>query len=73
MDVTSDEVVDAAVAEAWEELGGISTLLCFAGVVGCIPAMDMTPSQFRRILDINTTGTFVCAQSVARYENPNLT
>ena len=28
--------------------------------------MDMTPEQWRKTLDVNTTGSFLCAQAVAK-------
>jgi NAD(P)-dependent dehydrogenase (short-subunit alcohol dehydrogenase family) len=47
-------------------LGSVDHLLCFAGVVGCQHALDMTAAEWRRVLDINTTGGFLCAQAVAK-------
>lgn len=46
--------------------GSIDILLCFAGVVGCLHAIEMTPEQWRRTIDINTTGSFLCAQAAAK-------
>lgn len=66
VDVTDAEVVQAAVTKAAGELSCIDILLCFAGIVSCIHAMDMAPAQFRKTLDVNTTGSFLCAQAVAR-------
>ncbi|KIW03085.1 uncharacterized protein PV09_05730 [Verruconis gallopava] len=66
IDVTDDGSVAAGVAEAASVFGSVEHLLCFAGVVGCVHALDMPASQWRRILDINTTGSFICAQAVAR-------
>ena len=45
----------------------ISMLLCFAGIVGCIPSLSTPPSQWRKIIDVNLTGAFLCAQSAAKY------
>ena len=47
-------------------LGPISHLLCFAGVVGCTPALEMTVEDWRRTHDINLTGSFLCAQAFAK-------
>jgi len=66
LDITDADAVSLAVEETVAAFGTIDILLCFAGVVGCVHAIDMTPLQFRRTLDINTTGTFLCAQAVAR-------
>lgn len=31
-----------------------------------MPALDFTPEQFRNVLDVNVTGTFLCVQAFAR-------
>jgi sorbose reductase len=66
VDVTDDIAVQTAVEEAAQVLGSVDILLCFAGVVGCVNALDMPASQWRQILEINTTGSFICAQAAAR-------
>jgi sorbose reductase len=47
-------------------IGSVDHLLCFAGVVGCQHALDMKSAEWRRVLNINTTGSFICAQAAAR-------
>lgn len=59
--------MNAATADTVKQLGPIDTLCCFAGVVGCTPAADMSATEWRRTLDINTTGAFLCAQAVANH------
>jgi sorbose reductase len=49
----------------------ISMLLCFAGIVGCVPSLTTPPSQWRKIIDVNLTGAFLCAQSAAQYMMPS--
>jgi sorbose reductase len=66
VNITDEQAVARAVERAAEALGTIDMLLCFAGVVGCTHAIDMTAAEFRRTLDINTTGSFLCAQAVAK-------
>lgn len=66
VDVTDEEQVSAAVALTAQKLGSVDMLVCFAGIVGCAHALDMPASQWRKILDVNTTGTFFCAQAAAR-------
>ncbi|KAL4945427.1 hypothetical protein BDV06DRAFT_209533 [Aspergillus oleicola] len=65
-DITDDIAVDAAFVEAKSALGSIDVLCCFAGIVGCIDALHMPPSQFRKVLDVNTVGAFICAQAAAK-------
>jgi sorbose reductase len=66
VDVTDDIQVNAAMDKTVDILGSVDTLLCFAGVVGCVTSLDMPITQWRRIMEINTTGTFICAQAAAR-------
>lgn len=48
----------------------ITMLLCFAGIVGCVPSMSTPASQWRKIMDVNLNGAFLCAQSAAKYIMP---
>ncbi|WZH39136.1 Oxidoreductase short chain dehydrogenase reductase family [Fusarium acuminatum] len=66
VDVTNEEAVQGAVEETVATLGSVGGLICFVGVVGCVPTLEMPVSQWRKIIDINTTGSFICAQAVAR-------
>lgn len=66
VNVTDAVLVRDKVEEVLDALGSIDILICFAGVVGCQHAMAMTAEEWRRTLDVNTTGAFLCAQAVAR-------
>lgn len=66
VDVTDAEHVDRAVQETASELGSVDILCCYAGVVNCVHALDITAAEWRRTLDINTTGAFLCSQAAAR-------
>ena len=66
MDVCDGPAVAVAVGLAAAALGSVDMLLCFAGVVGCAHALQLEPAAWRRTLDVNTTGSFVAAQAVAR-------
>ena len=67
VDVTDEKAVKQATEDVVEDLGGVDILCCFAGVVGCQHADQMQVEEWRRVLDINTTGAFICAQAAARY------
>lgn len=66
VDVTDDIAVWDAVEQATALVGSINHLFCISGIVGCVDAVKMTPSQWRRVMDVNTTGAFFCAQAVAK-------
>ncbi|KAI9732798.1 MAG: hypothetical protein M1834_003736 [Cirrosporium novae-zelandiae] len=66
VNVTDAGNVQKATEETAAELGSVDILCCFAGVVGCTHAIDMTPEEWRKTLDVNTTGSFFCAQAAAK-------
>ncbi|KAI0874083.1 hypothetical protein GGS24DRAFT_501101 [Hypoxylon argillaceum] len=66
VDVTDENVVGSAVEETANVLGSVDGMVCFAGVVGCVESLNMPISQWRKVLDINTTGCMICAQAAAR-------
>ncbi|ESZ93135.1 hypothetical protein SBOR_6462 [Sclerotinia borealis F-4128] len=66
VDVTNAGNVNQAVQEAAIALGSIDVLCCYAGVVGCVHALEISIEEWRRTLEINTTGAFLCAQAVAK-------
>ena len=66
VNVTNAEQLQNAVELVAGELGSVDILCCFAGVVGCTHAIDISQEEWGRTLDINTTGTFLSAQAVAR-------
>jgi sorbose reductase len=67
VDVTSSSAVDNAFDRAASLMGGIDILCCFAGIVGCVHSISATHEQFSKVIDINLTGSFLCAQAAARY------
>lgn len=66
VDVTDPASVTTAVLDSAKAMGALDILLNFAGVVGCTHALDMTPEQWKRTLEVNTTGSFLCAQAAAQ-------
>ena len=66
VDVRDDATVERAVEETAKELGSVDNLLCFAGVVGAEQALNIELNDWKRVLDVNTTGSWVCARAVAK-------
>jgi 3-oxoacyl-[acyl-carrier protein] reductase len=64
-DVTSPEEVDRAVARTLERHGRIDILVNNAGIAGPTgPVETLALDTWRRVLEINLTGTFLCSKAV---------
>ncbi|KAL0933428.1 short chain dehydrogenase reductase family [Colletotrichum truncatum] len=66
VDVTDVKVVTEAVAQAEQDIGPINICLCFAGIAFAAHALEIAPEQWRKMIEVNTTGAFLCAQAVAK-------
>ncbi|KAJ3710907.1 hypothetical protein DFJ43DRAFT_1135173 [Lentinula guzmanii] len=66
VDVRNENLVNDAVDRVVEDFGSISMLLCFAGVVGCEHAHELKAEDWKRVLDVNVTGSWFCAQAVGK-------
>jgi NAD(P)-dependent dehydrogenase (short-subunit alcohol dehydrogenase family) len=65
-DVTDEAAAQHAVAKVVEALGGLDGVVNAAGIAADIPALDTPVELFRKVLDINVTGTFIVARAAAR-------
>jgi 2-hydroxycyclohexanecarboxyl-CoA dehydrogenase len=63
VDVADWESVDAAFAQVRTELGPVEILVTSAGIESFDPLLDITPEIWNRIIAVNLTGTFTCAQA----------
>ncbi|KAI1500217.1 hypothetical protein F5X99DRAFT_255205 [Biscogniauxia marginata] len=66
VDVADEDAVNAAVGQTVQSVGPITTLLSFAGIVGCGHALDWSTKDWNRMLNVNTIGGFLVARAVAR-------
>lgn len=66
LDVTDERKLSSTVRGLADEFEGIDILVCFAGIVESVRAVDYTPESFAKILEVNTNGTFFTAQAVGR-------
>jgi 3-oxoacyl-[acyl-carrier protein] reductase len=64
--VTDEAEVDAAVARA-AATGKLAAVVNSAGIAMDKPAVDTSVEEFRRIVDVNLTGTFIVARAAARH------
>jgi meso-butanediol dehydrogenase / (S,S)-butanediol dehydrogenase / diacetyl reductase len=65
-DVADADAVAAAFARIDELLGGIDVLVANAGISIRKPFLEIEPADWQRVLDVNLTGVFNCAQQAAR-------
>ncbi|KAE9398113.1 NAD(P)-binding protein [Gymnopus androsaceus JB14] len=66
VDVRDDVQVNDRVQRVVNDFGSVSLLLCFAGVVGSVHAHEMKFEEWKRVLDVNLTGSWLCAQAVGK-------
>ena len=64
VDVTDEAAVAASVEAAREALGGIDFLINNAGIRHVAPIAEESVDAWRRTIDVNVTGTFICSKAV---------
>jgi NAD(P)-dependent dehydrogenase (short-subunit alcohol dehydrogenase family) len=65
VDVVKADQVDAAAAAAVARFGGIDILVANAGIAGAnAPTWEYPPEEWRRVLDVDLTGIFLCCRAV---------
>jgi 3-oxoacyl-[acyl-carrier protein] reductase len=65
VDVTDEAAVEAACRETLARQGRIDILVANAGIIGPTVAVEDCPAaDWRRVLDINLTGTFISCRAV---------
>ena len=65
-DVSSEEQVQEMFRRAVAEFGSIDILVNNAGLQQDAPFHEMTLAQWRRVIDVNLTGQFLCAREAVR-------
>jgi len=65
-DVADGASVASAFARVDELLGGVDVLVANAGISIRKPFLEIEEADWRRVLDVNLTGVFFCAQQAAR-------
>lgn len=66
-DVAVEKVVQKIVDTAIEIYGQVDILINNAGIIIRKPAEDLPIGEWKRIIDVNLTSTFMCAQKVAKH------
>ena len=64
-DVTDEDAVRSSIERICAEVGIIDILVNNAGIIKRIPALDMSPADFREVIDVDLTGPFIMSKAVA--------
>lgn len=67
--VTEPDRISDALNQFAERTGSLDLLVNNAGVAANAPSLDLDLTTWRRAIDINLTGVFVCAQAAGRVMN----
>ncbi|RPF36796.1 SDR family oxidoreductase [Streptomyces sp. TLI_185] len=65
-DVSDEDQVTAMVARMVEEFGTIDIMVANAGLQRDAEVTEMTLAQWRKVIDVNLTGQFLCAREAAK-------
>lgn len=63
-DVTDEDDMVRAVAEATDALGGVDALVAMAGIHVSAPTHELALADFRKVLEVGAVGTFLSAKAV---------
>jgi 2-deoxy-D-gluconate 3-dehydrogenase len=64
-DVSDSESVEGMLRAAVETFGEVDILVNNAGIFPMLPLSDLDVETFRRVLDVNLTGLFLCTKAVS--------
>jgi NAD(P)-dependent dehydrogenase (short-subunit alcohol dehydrogenase family) len=62
-DISSPAEVEAAVKSAARAMSGIDGIVNAAGITVAAPVSDTTPEMWRKVIDVNLTGSFLVVQA----------
>jgi 3-oxoacyl-[acyl-carrier protein] reductase len=69
-DVADRQAVRRAVGVCRERFGGLDVLAANAGIADAQPFAEIDEARWRRVIDVNLTGTFFCLQEAAKVMIP---
>jgi len=70
-DVTDADSCEAMVSATVAAFGRLDILVANAGILKAGDIADLTPAEWRKVIDVNLTGYFLSAQAAARAMTPN--
>jgi meso-butanediol dehydrogenase/(S,S)-butanediol dehydrogenase/diacetyl reductase len=66
LDVTDPDAVAEGMAAVKQQLGRLDVLVNNAGVREIVPVLELSYEEWSRVIGVNITGVFLCAQAFAR-------
>jgi gluconate 5-dehydrogenase len=66
VDVREEDEVVNLVKTAVENFGSLEIIVNNAGIASLSPSVDMTLEEWKKVIDVNLTGVFLCARTAAR-------
>jgi gluconate 5-dehydrogenase len=65
-DVTDVDQVNASIKSIEQEVGPIDILVNNAGMIMRVPALEMDPADFRKVIDVDLVSPFILSQAVGK-------
>ena len=66
LDVTDPVAVSTIISAAKQQIGSLEVLINNAGVREIVPVLELSYEEWSRVINVNITGVFLCAQAFAR-------
>ena len=66
LDVTDPVAVSTIISAAKQQIGNLEVLINNAGVREIVPVLELSYEEWSRVINVNITGVFLCAQAFAR-------
>jgi gluconate 5-dehydrogenase len=66
-DVTNETEVASAIEKIESNIGEIDILVNNAGIIKRIPALEMSATEFREVVDVDLVGPFIVSKHVAKF------
>jgi NAD(P)-dependent dehydrogenase (short-subunit alcohol dehydrogenase family) len=66
-DIGQRQQVETVISTAVDQLGGLDTLVCSAGISPLSAFLDISEDEWDRVLEVNLKGLFLCGQAAARH------
>ena len=71
VDVTDEQQVEAMIRTAVDRFGKLDLLVSNAAILIAKPVVEFSVEQWRKMIDVNLTGYFLCAKAAAKVMIPN--